>query len=61
MTDRADGAADWIVTQFMDNLGQDLCMLKRMIAADLRYAYQQGREDSSTGATIISGDCGVYR
>lgn len=45
-------AAAWIITVFIRDLqAKDLDTLKTMIAADLRYAYQQGREDSLAAGT----------
>jgi hypothetical protein len=43
--------AAWIIKEFETHHG-DLDTLKRMIAADLRYAYQRGREDSLPTAGI---------
>jgi hypothetical protein len=43
--------AAWIIKEFETHHG-DLDSLKRMIAADLRYAYQRGWEDSSLTAGI---------
>ena len=43
-----DRAAAWIVTVFTGHLRvADLNALKRMIAADLLYAYEQGKQDST--------------
>lgn len=39
--------SEWIVTMLLRDLwGEDLDVLKRMIAVDLHYAYQQGRKDA---------------
>jgi hypothetical protein len=41
-------AAAWIVTAFTGQLRvADLNTLKKMIAADLLYAYEQGKKDSA--------------
>jgi hypothetical protein len=45
--DTAERTADWIITEFIDHRDYDLRTLKKIIAADLRYAYQQGRADSA--------------
>lgn len=43
----SEHAAAWIVTLFITNpRAEDLTVLQDMIAADLRFAYQQGRIDS---------------
>jgi hypothetical protein len=47
--DTAERTADWIITEFIDHRDYDLSTLKKIIAADLRYTYQQGRADSAPG------------
>ena len=47
VTYSAQQAAAWIINIFIDHLhGDDLAALRRMIAADLRYAHEQGRKAS---------------
>jgi hypothetical protein len=43
----APHAAAWIINVFIDHLrAEDLDALKRMIAADLAYAYELGKRES---------------